>query len=80
MAATGAICLFYFATILLGLFGVDVPLVFSSSPYGIGFSLFVVGLAAFNLLLDFDFIEKVRALRGTQVHGMVRRLRLDGHA
>ena len=28
------------------------------SPMGIGFSLFVVGLAAFNLLLDFDFIEK----------------------
>ena len=32
-----------------------------SSPrlrLGIGFSLFVVGLAAFNLLMDFDFIEK----------------------
>jgi len=56
--ATGALCLFYFVTILLGFFGVQMPLVFSSSPLGIGFSLFVVGLAAFNLLLDFDFIEK----------------------
>ena len=28
------------------------------AEHGIGFSLFVVGLAAFNLLLDFDFIEK----------------------
>jgi uncharacterized YccA/Bax inhibitor family protein len=58
VAATGAVCLFYFITILLGFFGVTMPLVFSSSPLGIGFSLFVVGLAAFNLLLDFDFIEK----------------------
>ena len=29
-----------------------------ASPIGIAFSVFVVGLAAFNLLLDFDFIEK----------------------
>jgi uncharacterized YccA/Bax inhibitor family protein len=55
--ATGALCFFYLITILLGFFGVTMPLVFSSSPLGVGFSLFVVGLAAFNLLLDFDFIE-----------------------
>ena len=36
----------------------SMPMVFSSSPIGIGFSVLVVGLAAFNLLLDFDFIEK----------------------
>ncbi len=59
--ATGALCLFYFVSILLSFFGVQVPLLFSSSIYGIGFSLFVVGLAAFNLLLDFDFIEKASA-------------------
>lgn len=58
IAATGAVALFYFITILLGFFGVAMPLVYSSSPLGIAFSLFVVGLAAFNLLLDFDFIEK----------------------
>jgi uncharacterized YccA/Bax inhibitor family protein len=56
--ATGALCLFYLVTILLSFFGVAMPLVFSSSPMGIGFSVLVVGLAAFNLLLDFDFIEK----------------------
>jgi uncharacterized YccA/Bax inhibitor family protein len=55
--ATGALCLFYLVTALLMLFRVHVPLVFSATPLGIGFSLFVVGLAAFNLLLDFDFIE-----------------------
>src|SRR5262245_18708893 len=58
IAATGALALFYMITMLLSFFGVHMPLVFSSSPLGIGFSLFVVGLAAFNLLLDFDFIEK----------------------
>ena len=58
MMATGAVCLFYVASIVLRLFGVSVPLLFSATPAGIGFSLFVVGLAAFNLLLDFDFIEE----------------------
>ena len=43
------------------MFGVSVPFVFSATPIGIGFSLFVVGLAAFNLLLDFDFIEEAAA-------------------
>jgi uncharacterized YccA/Bax inhibitor family protein len=40
---------------------VGAPLLFSASGYGIAFSLFVVGLAAFNLLLDFDFIENSSA-------------------
>ena len=58
----------------------QLPLVFSARLHGIGFSLFVVGLAAFNLLLDFDFIEKAAASRSAEVHGMVRRVRPDGHA
>ena len=58
VTATGALCLFYIVTMVLSLFGVQMPLIFSATPLGIGFSLFVVGLAAFNLLLDFDFIEK----------------------
>jgi len=35
-----------------------VPLIRGSSPIGIGFSLVVVAIAAFNLVLDFDFIER----------------------
>jgi uncharacterized YccA/Bax inhibitor family protein len=58
VTATGALCLFYLITMLASLFGFQMPLIFSSSPMGIGFSLFVIGLAAFNLLLDFDFIEQ----------------------
>jgi uncharacterized YccA/Bax inhibitor family protein len=56
--ATGALCLFYLVSLVLMFFGVAVPFLFSATPIGIGFSLFVVGLAAFNLLLDFDFIEE----------------------
>lgn len=62
--ATGAVCLFYFVSMLLQLFGVGSPFSFGANPMlSIGFSLFVVGLAAFNLLLDFDFIEEA-ARRG----------------
>jgi uncharacterized YccA/Bax inhibitor family protein len=58
VAATGAIALLYLVSFVLMFFGVAVPFIHGSSLLGIGFSLFVVGLAAFNLLLDFDFIER----------------------
>jgi uncharacterized YccA/Bax inhibitor family protein len=58
VAATGGICLVYLATFLLGLFHVRVPYIHESGLIGIGFSLFVVVIAALNLVLDFDFIER----------------------
>ena len=58
IAATGALCLVYMVSFLLTMFGVQVPYLRNATPIGIGISLLVVGLAAFNLLLDFDFIEK----------------------
>lgn len=58
VAATGAVCLFYFVSMLIRIFGGGVPFYWSSSPLGIGFSVVVVGIAAFNLLLDFDAIEQ----------------------
>lgn len=62
VAATGAIMLFYVAEMLLGFFGVHFGLINGSGPIGIGFSVVVVAIAAFNLILDFDFIERgVRA-------------------
>lgn len=61
-AATGGIMLLYLATMLLGFFGVRVPYIHESGLIGIGFSVFVVTIAALNLLLDFDMIENgVRA-------------------
>jgi uncharacterized YccA/Bax inhibitor family protein len=61
IAATGAVALLYFVTIILSFFHVSVPFIHSAGPIGIAFSLFVVALAAFNLLLDFDYIEKSAA-------------------
>jgi uncharacterized YccA/Bax inhibitor family protein len=63
VAATGALCLVYVGSFLLSLCGVAVPFLRNGSLLGIGISLFVVGLAAFNLLLDFDFIDRA-AQRG----------------
>ena len=62
VAATGGIALFYLIMIVLGFFGVHFTAINGSGAIGIGFSLFVVGIAALNLVLDFDFIESgVRA-------------------
>lgn len=58
IGATFGIMLFYLASILLSLFGATMPLVWDSGLFGIGFSLLVVGIAAFNLMLDFDLIER----------------------
>lgn len=57
VAATGGIALIYFVTIVLGFFGIRMPFIHESGIIGIGFSLFVVVIAALNLVLDFDFIE-----------------------
>ncbi len=43
---------------ILGLFHFEFTSVNGSGIIGIGFSLIVVGVAALNLVLDFDFIEK----------------------
>jgi uncharacterized YccA/Bax inhibitor family protein len=58
IAATGAIVLVYIGSAVLGLFGVNVGFIQSSSPLSIGISLVVVGVAALNLVLDFDLIEQ----------------------
>jgi len=60
-AATGGIALFYFVEMILGFFHVNFMGTYGvngSGLVGIGFSLLVVGIAALNLVLDFDFIEK----------------------
>jgi len=57
VAATGGICLVYIASIVLGFFHISIPMIHQSGMVGIGFSAFVVVVAALNLVLDFDFIE-----------------------
>ncbi len=57
-AATGGIALYYVASIVIGFFGKELPLIHSNSPWGIGFTVFVIIIAALNLVVDFDFIEQ----------------------
>lgn len=58
VAATGAVCLIYLLNFVMGFFGASIGMIHSSGMVGIGFSLVVVGIAALNLVMDFDFIEK----------------------
>jgi uncharacterized YccA/Bax inhibitor family protein len=57
-AATGGICLVYLVSFVMSFFGTSIPYIHGSGMVGIGFSLFVVVIAALNLVLDFDFIER----------------------
>ncbi len=66
-AATGGIFLMYMATWILGFFGISMPFIHGSGPLGIGISMFIVVIAALNLVLDFDFIEE-GARRGAPKH------------
>ncbi len=56
-------CLFaifatYMVSFIMGFFGTQIPYIHGSGPIGILFSLAVVGVASFFLLLDFDNIER----------------------
>lgn len=57
VAATGGIAMLYLVSIVMGLFGASIPFIHSNGTWGILFSVFVVVIAAMNLVLDFDFIE-----------------------
>jgi uncharacterized YccA/Bax inhibitor family protein len=57
VAATGGIFVVYLVSMVMGFFGIRMPFIHDSGIIGIGFSLFVVVVAALNLVLDFDFIE-----------------------
>lgn len=56
MAAMGGIMIVYLLTMVMHLFGKNVPFIYESGPIGIAFSLFVVGIAAFSLILDFESV------------------------
>ena len=57
-AATGGIAIFYLVNMVLGIFGIQIPGLFGNGLFGIGFSVFVVVIAALNLVMDFDSIEQ----------------------
>ena len=58
VAATGAIAVLYLVNFVMSFFGANMSFISSPTPIGIAFSAVVVVIAALNLVLDFDFIEK----------------------
>ena len=59
-AATSGIMMIYIADYIMGFFGTGIPVmdINNASMTSIGFSVFVIIIAAMNLVVDFDFIEE----------------------
>ena len=59
-AATGGIAIVYFISFIMSFWGggLSIMNIQNASMMSIGFSVFVVIIAALNLVLDFDFIEE----------------------
>jgi uncharacterized YccA/Bax inhibitor family protein len=58
IGATFGVLLLYGVSLLFSLFGHTPSFIYDSSAFGILLSIFIAGLAAFNLALDFDIIER----------------------
>ncbi len=59
VSATMGIGVLYLISFVMNMFGsAGIGFIHSNGLFGIGFSLFVVAIAALNLVLDFDFIEQ----------------------
>tara|TARA_X000000368_G_scaffold87280_1_gene66362 strand:- start:228 stop:956 length:729 start_codon:yes stop_codon:yes gene_type:complete len=59
VSATFGVFIIYILSLIFPLFGKNfMAPFFENDIWGIGFSLFVIGIASMNLVLDFDFIEK----------------------
>jgi uncharacterized YccA/Bax inhibitor family protein len=58
LMATGAVFFAYLISWIMALLGMPVGFMHSSGPLGILISLVIIVIAALNLILDFDFIEK----------------------
>lgn len=56
--ATGAIFIVYMISWIGSMFGFSVPYLHEGGVIGIGISVVIIGVAALNLLLDFDLFEK----------------------
>jgi len=59
IAATMGVLATYVLAWILPIFGASIPFLHDSGPIGIGISLIIVGIAAMNLLIDFDYIDRL---------------------
>ncbi len=58
LGLTLAVAVMYMIALGVRLFGGHMPFLNDATPFGIGLSLFLIGLAAMNLIIDFDVIER----------------------
>lgn len=58
MMATGAVLMVYLMSWIMSMFGASMTVLHDNGLIGIGISVVIIGVAAFNLLLDFDNFEK----------------------
>jgi uncharacterized YccA/Bax inhibitor family protein len=58
VVATGGVFVLYMVAIGLSFFHLSLPGLWTPTPLGIGIQLVIVGIAALNFILDFDFIER----------------------
>ncbi|MBN2778539.1 MAG: Bax inhibitor-1/YccA family protein [Bacteroidales bacterium] len=59
LVATGGIAIVYLISFVMNMFGAQMPYIHDGGIIGIGISLFIVIIAALNLVLDFSFIDEV---------------------
>jgi len=67
ITATMGVVLFYIIAFILRLCHIDIPFLHEGNTIGILFSLFVVGLASMNLILNFDRVEQGVAMGAPRV-------------
>lgn len=60
--STLAIAGIYLLQFILGFFSFTIPQIFSNSLMGIGFSIVCVAVASFNLIIDFDSVERYQGI------------------
>lgn len=58
MVAVGAVGVLYLVSFIGGFFGMPLSFLHGNGLLSIGISVAIIGIAAFSLLLDFDFIER----------------------
>lgn len=61
--AVGAIMIVYLISWIGHFVGFTVPFIHDSTPIGIGITVVIIGVAALNLLLDFDNFEKGESMQ-----------------
>ena len=76
VTATASVAIIYLIQIVASFFNRGIPQIFTSSPFGIGFSVIVCGIAAFNFIIDFDFIEQGERYKFPKIYEWIGALSL----